>query len=102
MSLTIGGVTLSQSQAIALLGQPTRGDATVILARALIAAKLNVAAGNPSDCIAATIAAADAWFALHPPGSGVKPRSAAWKEAEGLAATLDAYNNGLLCAPARS
>lgn len=100
-SVTIGGLVFSRSQAIGLLGQPPKGDVTYILARALIAAKLNVAAGNPADCIATTIAAADAWLAVRPPGSKVSGGSAAWKQGEPLAKRLDDYNNGLLCAPAR-
>jgi hypothetical protein len=36
-----------------------------------------------------------------PVGSGVSGGSAAWALGEPLHQTLDAYNNGLLCAPHR-
>ena len=42
---------------------------------------------------------ADAWMAAHHVGSGVTANSPAWKEGQPLAALLDSYNNGLLCAP---
>jgi hypothetical protein len=86
-------------QARELLAAPVRGDATVSLAQQLIAAKLNVAAGTESSCIAVAIAAADAFLAAHPPGS--KPEGSDKSEAEDLKDQLDAYNNGLLCAPHR-
>jgi len=65
----------------------------------LIAAMLNVADGNESSCIAATIAAANTFFANHPPGSTITSAQAA--QAVALAGTLDAYNNGDMCAPHR-
>ena len=66
-----------------------------------IAAKLNVLIGNRSDCVDDTIDAADAWMVDNPLGSGVKGSSKAWKMGEPIHWTLDQYNNGLLCAPAR-
>jgi hypothetical protein len=39
--ITLGGVTYTKSQAIAILKTPPKGDASIILARQLIAAKLN-------------------------------------------------------------
>jgi hypothetical protein len=52
----------------------------------------------------ATIAAADAWMANHHVGTNVLASSAAWQAGEhgdSLSQTLDAYNNGQLCAPHR-
>jgi hypothetical protein len=76
--------------------------------KALVAAKLNVMIGNRDCCIAGAIAEADAWMATYGPvGSGVKASSAAWQRGacpgggECLYLRLDAYNNGLLCAPSR-
>jgi hypothetical protein len=87
--VTVGGVVYTKDQAIALMGQPKKGDSTLILFFQLVAAKLNIAAGAPASCISTTIAAADAFLALamHPPGSGFKSNSA-----ESLAAILAAYN----------
>jgi hypothetical protein len=97
--IELGSGVYTVEQARELLAAPVRGDATVSLAQQLIAAKLNVAAGTESSCIAAAIAAADAFLAAHPPGS--KPEGSDKSEAEDLKDQLDAYNNGLLCAPHR-
>lgn len=99
--ITIGGITYSKAQAIAVMGNPGKGDKTYDLFKQLVAAKLNVLIGNASSCISATISAADAWMASHPPGSGVKASSSAWTVAGPLHQTLDDYNNGRLCAPHR-
>lgn len=101
-SITIGGVTYTPAQAIAIMQQPTKGDKTYNLFEQLVAAKLNVAAGNNASCITDDIAAADAWMTANPVGSGVKASSSAWTSAgAALQTELDAYNNGLLCAPHR-
>lgn len=97
-SLTVGGTTLSKAQALSILGMPVKGDKTIAMAVQLIAAKLNVALGNDSSCIASTITAADAWLSIYGIGSGQK----SWAGGDVLHDDLDAYNNGQLCAPARS
>jgi hypothetical protein len=99
--ITIGGRTYQKLQAIAIMNLPDRKDQTKIAFRHLVAAKLNVLIGNDDSCIAEAIEAADAWLALHPVCSGVRASSAAWKEIAAVIARLDAYNNGLLCAPPR-
>ncbi|MCC6354921.1 MAG: hypothetical protein IT577_13615 [Verrucomicrobiae bacterium] len=48
-SLTIGSVTYSQSELLALLNQSTRGNASLILAHQLIAALLNLASGSDTS-----------------------------------------------------
>lgn len=100
-SLALGATTYTKAQLLDILGQAKSRDMTYALASQLIAAKLNVANGTAAGCITATITAADAWLAAHPVGSGVTADSAAWKTGEPLKSTLDAYNNGLLCAPHR-
>jgi hypothetical protein len=69
----------------------------------LVPAMLNVMVGNDDSCVASTIAAANAWMATYGPvGSNVPASSDAWAvEGEPLHSHLDAYNNGLLCAPHR-
>ena len=101
-TITIGGVTYTKAQAIALMQSATKTDKTYNMFEQLVAAKLNVLAGNEASCINGTIAAADLWMATYGPvGSDVKASSAAWAIGGPLATTLDKYNNGRLCAPSR-
>ncbi|WP_434040874.1 MULTISPECIES: SdrD B-like domain-containing protein [Sorangium] len=101
--LTIGGKTYTKAQLLDIIGRPTRGDVTYILAKHLIVAKLNVGIGNQSSCIERTIAAADEWLRRNRLGSNVKDSrcNSPWTTGEPLAEKLDAYNNGRLCAPHR-
>ena len=101
-AITIGGQTYSMEEAIAYMWAPVAGDKTLTMFPALVAAKLNVLIGTDASCIASTIAAADAWMALHPVGSNViAGKGSPWGAAEPLYLMLDNYNNGLLCAPHR-
>jgi hypothetical protein len=101
-SITIGGVVYTRDQAITILSTPSRGDKSIDLFDQLVAAKLNLIAGNNSSCIYSTISSADAWMTAHPPGSGVSGSSAAWTTASPWHTQLDNYNNGLLCAAHRN
>jgi hypothetical protein len=94
MEILIGDVTYTQEQALAILKNPTKGDATYILAHQLIAAKLNIAEGAASGDIEPTIKEADAWFIAYPIGSD--PSNPEREVGIALAETLDDYNNGLL------
>jgi hypothetical protein len=101
-TITVGGVIYTKDQAIANMNTPGGGDKTYNMFSQLVAAMLNVAIGNDDSCIASTITAANAWLATNPLGSNVRANSAAWQsEGSVLHSTLDAYNNGLLCAPPR-
>lgn len=101
-SITIGGVTYSRDQAIAIMKKDKAQDKTYTMFAALVAAKLNLLMGNESSCIAPTVLAADQWMETYGPvGRGVKGSSQAWKLGEPLYLELDKYNNGLLCAPHR-
>ncbi len=100
-SITVCGTPYSKKMAINILSLPVKGDKTITMFKALVAAKLNVLAGNDDSCIADVIAAADNWMCAHPVGSGVSARSHAWKQGEPLYTILDAYNNGELCAKDR-
>jgi hypothetical protein len=99
--IVIGGITYSKAAAIANIKRSVTKDKRWTMFPALVSAKLNVLIGNDSSCIASTIAAADAWWATYH-GSPVSGSSAAWKAGEPLYLMLDAYNNGLLCAPPRN
>ncbi len=92
--ITIGGVTYTKAQAIAILQTPPRGDATYILAVQLIAAKLNILNGADGTVVVNTIVQADAWLAAHPLGSN--PCDPARMVGTNLATTLDNYNSGLI------
>lgn len=92
---------LTEQEALGALSNPPKGDMTWNLGRALVAAWLNVSAGNDSSCIAEVIDNATAWLLAHPLGSGVSGGDEAWGEASEWARILDDYNNGLLCAEHR-
>lgn len=66
-ALTLGAVTYSKEELLALMAQPANGDASIALAYQLIAAKLNVARGrNPIPAIQDAIATADSLLASFP------------------------------------
>ena len=92
---------MTVGEALAALTTPPASDVTYNLARPLVAAWLNVSAGNPATCIAGVVTEATAWLLYHPVGSGVGGGDAAWAQIVGVAGTLDDYNNGLLCAESR-
>jgi hypothetical protein len=98
--ITVGGVKYTKAEAIELISAAVKGDKRFTMFPALVAAMLNVEIGAESSCINATIACADAWMEAN--GSKpVKASSDAWCLGEPLYCELDAYNNGLLCAPSR-
>ncbi len=102
--IEVGCVTYSKDDAIALLLQADGGDKLRTMFRSLIAAKLNVLIGNDDSCIADTIDAADAWMCQYGPLGKtvvVAGKKSPWRTGEALYLKLDAYNNGLLCAPHR-
>lgn len=102
-SIIIGGREYSRDLAISLMKASGGGDKTYTMFQALVAAKLNVLIGCEHGCIDETIAAADNWMTAYFVGSGVSAGGATspWRIGEALYAELDAYNNGLLCAPHR-
>lgn len=100
-SLYIRNVHYTRDEAIEIMKTPTKGDKTYTMFRAWAATKLNGLVGNEVGCIKDTWNAARLWLGENPIGSGVKAKSDAWQEGEALYEMLDAYNNGLLCAPPR-
>ena len=100
-SITVGGVTYTKAQAIAWLEKVGK-DKTTTMFSALVPAMLNVLIGNDGSCVSAAIPAGNAWMATYGPvGSNVAASSYAWSIGQSTQQTLDAYNNGLLCAPHR-
>jgi hypothetical protein len=97
-SLPLGDQTYSKAELLSLLKRPSAGDASIILAHQLIAAKLNIANGSDPDPVSATITDADQRLSAF---SGklpykVKPSSAAGQAMVARAEELDDYNNGAL------
>jgi hypothetical protein len=102
-ALDLGAASYGADDLMALLRAPTRGDASVILARQLIAAKLNVAAGVDPGPLA-TLGDPDALLAAFPGKLpyGVSPSTPAGAAMVSSAAALDGFNGGRLtpgCGP---
>jgi hypothetical protein len=100
----LGSQTYTQAELLSLFGTPVRGDASLILANQLIAAKLNIANVSNPTAISATIADADrllSGFTGKLPYQ-VRPSSATGQAMVGVATVLQSYNNGELtpnCTP---
>jgi hypothetical protein len=100
-NIIVGGVSYTKAQAIAWLGKVGK-DKTTTMFSSLVPAMLNVKIGNDGSCVNGAIAAGNAWMATYGPvGSNVAASSYAWSVGEPTHQMLDAYNNGLLCAPHR-
>lgn len=107
-SLTLGTVTYTQAQLLAILqanpGAGAKADASLVLADQLIAAKLNTANGSNPCPIQSTIATADALIdgRTIPIVPRVTPATAEGSQMISLAGMLDQYNSGGLtpgCSP---
>lgn len=96
--LVLGAETYDAAALLALLRTPVRGDASLILAHQLIAAKLNVAGGAQSAPVADAVADADALLAAQARRlpHAVAPSSSEGQAMVSLAETLDEFNNGRL------
>jgi hypothetical protein len=97
-SLELGSQTYTMSELLVLLKAPVRGDASRILAKHLIAAKLNIANGSNPDPVAEVIDSADELLATF---SGklpyyVRPSTSDGQQMVQYARILDAYNNRIL------
>ncbi|MBI5462438.1 MAG: hypothetical protein HY941_09670 [Gammaproteobacteria bacterium] len=90
-----GSINDPNAFAMKVLESPVRGDKTVALAKQLVAAKLNVCAGNESACIDQTIAGAMTWLQSYP----VFSKQKSWMGADVYHEMLEDYNEGKLCAP---
>jgi hypothetical protein len=99
--LTIDGSTYTQKELIELLETPPQGDASLILAHAVITAMLNVAIGAevPGD-VAAALDAAQAWLIANRDTDGRLPFGITGgperAEAIAISEVLNAYNEGSL------
>jgi hypothetical protein len=96
-SLQLGtSFTVTQVQALTILGTPVRGDASLILADQLIAALLNIANGSDPTPVSATVADVRTLIGAGPVPEGIAPSSATGQQMVADAATLNAYNSGAL------
>jgi hypothetical protein len=96
--LVLGDETYTQAELLVLLNTPPIGDASLILARQLVAAKLNVEFGADASAVSAAITQADTIFAEF---EGKLPYNVAPSSEDGqvmvaAANIFDAYNQGLL------
>jgi RHS repeat-associated protein len=92
------GHTYSKKELLSLLGAPAKGDASIILATQLIAAKLNVAMGANPQPVSAALARADVLlgaFRSRLP-YGTKSNTPVGSEMAAVAAILAQYNAGLV------
>jgi hypothetical protein len=93
-SMFLGNRFYSQSELLSILQQGKTSNGLVILARQLIAAKLNIANGSNSATIQATVDAADAligFLVVPPVGSDFLPIGSIRSATQ----SLDDYNNGV-------
>ena len=97
-SLTLGGQTYTQAEVLTILHTPPSGDASLILAHQLIAAKLNAENGADMAPAAAFIAQGDALLSGY--GGklpyGVAPSSGDGQAMVSAGGALDSFNNGQL------
>jgi hypothetical protein len=101
-SLSLGGRVYTKAQLVSILNNSSIGDASIILAKQLIAALLDLANGSSPVPVCDTIAEAnDALNACTVP-CGINPSSTAGQRMVRDATTLESYNNGSLtvgCTP---
>jgi len=93
-SLTVGCEEYTRAEAMDVLWMPVRGDATIILFKHLVAAKLNVLSGS-STSISDDIDAADDFLCDHPLFS--KPSGDLKTECNSLKDALAYYNESNDC-----
>jgi len=96
--LMLGSQTYTQVEILILLNTPPAGDASLILAHQLIAAKLNVAKGLDSTIVAGVIAQGDATLAGFTGRLpyNVPPSAANGQTLVNLSTILVSYNEGQL------
>ena len=95
----LGSQTYIKTELLNILGTPSNGDASLILAKQLIAAKLNIANGSDPTPISGTITHADSLLSMFggklpynvDPSTPIGQRMV--RDAHGL----DRYNNGAYC-----
>jgi hypothetical protein len=92
-SLRLGTTSYTEVQALTILGTPVRGDASLILAKQLIAALLNIANGTDPTPVSKTIADANSLLGAGPIPEGVAASSSVGQQMTADAGVLDNFNN---------
>lgn len=100
--LSIGGRTLSKAQVLALMRAGGKCERSSRMLRELVAAKLNVAAGNDTGCVQEAISKADGWLARFPMLGDLRAANLMWSRVISVVKTLMDYNHGKLCASLRN
>ena len=101
-SLTLGSLTYTKAQLISILNTPAKGDASVILAKQLIAALLNLANGSNPVPVCNTIADANSALDGCTVPCGISPKSPTGQAMISDANGLDANDSSQLttgCTP---
>ena len=96
--LALGNETYTQAEALDLLRTPVSGDASLILVKQVIAAKLNIMTGSDRVPVNGYIVDADNLFATYPGKLpyDVHPSTTDGHTMTTLGGVLDEYNNQLL------
>jgi uncharacterized delta-60 repeat protein len=94
-TLTLGSQSYSAAELLRILSSPVKGDASILLAREVIAAKFNIAVGSGSPEVAADVASADGLLAAYPGKLpyNVRTASGPGKAMLRLAGSLASRNN---------
>ncbi len=101
IQIRIGRTTYTKEACIEWMKEPTKGDKTLTMFPAYVAAVLNIRTGACCEKIMPVLDKAYSWLQHYPPGSKIKASSRPWKYGECLYRIMDKYNNGELCAPSR-
>jgi hypothetical protein len=98
VELVIGSQTYSQAELLILFNTPPAGDASLILAHQLIAAKLNVLNGYDATVAAGLITQADTFLSTQTGRLpyNIAPSSDAGQTMVNLGGVLESYNSGIL------
>ncbi len=94
-SLTLGGVSYSQSQLLQILNRPAQGNGLLLLAHQLVAAKLSIANGADPTAVQQSVIDADTMIGgliIPPIGNGYLSPN----QTSELAETLTEYNEGTI------
>ncbi len=92
----IGGRVYSKCKALKILKARIKDDKVYDMLKALLLTKLNIAAGNNSECIKELIRQTDSWLALYI-GEQLAVDFTIWQDIEWMYQELNRYNNGELC-----
>ena len=96
LPMMLGTVAYNEQELLDILNMSPRGDASIILAKQLIATKLNIANGSDPTTVSTTITDADALIGAQVIPAGIRTNTADGKLMTDYASILDDYNNGNL------